>query len=344
MRPHLALAAVVLATLAAGPSLALNLQGSAWARRSRNWDATTYGFYIHAFDEGKAVVEQLRSLRRHYAAAPVYVMSDGGMNCTGACEDIGNCHFAWRPPANDRWNPKPFFRRFKDAVRWLDTEYVIMLEPDVEVVKPIDPQAAFEFDAGGLADENPPLHDRTMDYLEALARRTTNNSEYVIRWDHFGLAGGTYFRSDAALDAFDSDLIDWQLAKKLEMSHRVYSSDVAMCLVLAARGYSYSPWKDLSQLRFDRELYAKGKSTAFRHYGREEEKLYYGEPLDRADRGLITSGPKNVDNILCQGCVHTDNDEECWPKDWTTNQAHPIGCPHRAHGSFIGLDNFVSAY
>ncbi len=37
-------------------------------------------------------------------------------------------------PRNDRWHPWPFFRRLYDAAVSLDTEYVIMLEPDNTVL------------------------------------------------------------------------------------------------------------------------------------------------------------------------------------------------------------------
>jgi hypothetical protein len=55
------------------------------------------------------------------------------------------------------------------------------------------------------------------------------------------LAGGSYFRTSAILDAFSDAAIndiDWDLAECYE-SKRLYSSDFAMPIVLAARGYRF---------------------------------------------------------------------------------------------------------
>lgn len=295
-----------------------------------------YGFYLHIFAEPAAILEQMKSVRKFFPTSPVYVMSDGGINATGACAIIGNCLFDWRPPANDRWNPKPFFRRFRDAARWLDTDYVIMLEPDVAVQGPIEHEP--QDDAGGIADKNPPLHQSTIDYVEALGRRVSGNASFQMKWNRFGLAGGTYVRTDAALDAFDPDFLDWGLLQKMEMTHRVFSSDVAMVFLLTAKGYSHYPWADLSQKRYYKEMYDAGRSTPFRHYGREEVKPGYGVRLDKEDRALFSEGPKNRGEVTCQGCVFTDDDSLCYP------EGEKIACPISGpRASLLGLDNLLGA-
>merc|ERR550537_2071825 len=89
-------------------------------------EETKYGFFLHVFHEPTAVVHQAQDVRKYYPEAPVYISSDGGLNYTRLCAKIGNCKFVWNPPANDRWNPKPFLTLFSTGLKWLGTEYVIM--------------------------------------------------------------------------------------------------------------------------------------------------------------------------------------------------------------------------
>merc|ERR1719221_2418927 len=103
-----------------------------------------YGFYMHTFSDGQACIHLLREVRRVYPAEPIYIMSDGGKNFSGLCHELGNCEFAWKPPANDRWNPVPFFLRFKEAARWLKTKFIIMLEPDNELRFKIGTEPQFD--------------------------------------------------------------------------------------------------------------------------------------------------------------------------------------------------------
>jgi len=73
-------------------------------------------------------------------------VGDGGLDFSNLCREEG-CFFMLCPPANDRWHPWPFFRRLYDAAVHLQTEYVIMLEPDNTIHGPIKERP--EHDAGG---------------------------------------------------------------------------------------------------------------------------------------------------------------------------------------------------
>eukprot|EP00406_Dinophysis_acuminata_P062009 CAMPEP_0179294906 /NCGR_PEP_ID=MMETSP0797-20121207/44148_1 /TAXON_ID=47934 /ORGANISM="Dinophysis acuminata, Strain DAEP01" /LENGTH=98 /DNA_ID=CAMNT_0021004135 /DNA_START=41 /DNA_END=334 /DNA_ORIENTATION=- len=91
-------------------------------------------------------------------------MSDGGQNFSGLCERVGNCEFEWKPPANDRWNPVPFFLRFQTAARKLNSKFVVMLEPDNELRQRI--RVTPNQDAGGLNDANPAFGEKMVKYIE----------------------------------------------------------------------------------------------------------------------------------------------------------------------------------
>lgn len=51
-----------------------------------------------------------------------FPQGDGGMDFTPLCKQQG-CTFVLCPPANDRWHPWPFFKRFVDAAESLKTEF-----------------------------------------------------------------------------------------------------------------------------------------------------------------------------------------------------------------------------
>lgn len=66
------------------------------------------------------------------------------------------------------------------------------------------------------------------------------------RYHGSGLAGGTYFRSAAILDAFSDEkvaAINFTQMMTFD-SARVLSSDFAMPIALSMAGYTYSPWND----------------------------------------------------------------------------------------------------
>lgn len=286
------------------------------AKPAANHSRGKYGFYLHTYSQPKACIEQLRDLRKFHPEAPVYIMSDGGMNFSGICNKIGNCEFQWRPPANDRWNPKPFLARFKEAAKWLQTTFVVMLEPDVS----INHQITYEppVDAGGLRDANPGLGQALFSYVEGIARKK-GHKDFKVSWDRFGLAGGSYVRADAAIASFDADIVDWKLLAS-KGDRRVFSSDVAMPIVLSAHGYTYLPWEDVTQSRFQKFWGLPNHPTALQHHGSDEgTKPNYGKPLSKDEALLVTESTIKHGKVMCQGCVWVD-DALCWKQT-------PVACP-----------------
>jgi len=281
-----------------------------------------YGFYLHTFADGEACIHLLRRVRGLYPREPIYIMSDGGMNFSRLCAEVGNCEFSWKPGANDRWNPMPFFHRFQEAARVLRSKYIIMLEPDNELRHSItaDPP----YDAGGLEDGNPAFGQGMVDYVEGLGRENSGNRDFTLLWHRFGLAGGSYFSTAAVLDAFDPGTIDWRRLRELD-GKRVWSSDVAMPLALAIHGYTYYPWGDVTQKR-----YGLRAQSALRHYGRDEVKPgAMGSGISLQDLGLVSDDVPAHADVTCQGCVWVASDEECYEGAPTT----PIHCPTTEHDS-----------
>uniref|UniRef100_A0A7S2IW21 Uncharacterized protein n=1 Tax=Zooxanthella nutricula TaxID=1333877 RepID=A0A7S2IW21_9DINO len=248
-------------------------------------------------------------------------MSDGGADFTGLCK-FENCTFQLCPPANDRWHPWPFFRRFYDAARSLGTEFVVMLEPDNTVHGPITrPPPA---DAGGLYVPSRSFGLR--EYVEQLAAQRAPGFAWTKKAMQAGLAGGSYFRTAAVLDAFSDEAvakIDWNYVAE-RVTKEVFSSDFAMQYALAARGWHIEAWEDSAQMSRDPDMPSAGpKDAAFRHYcacypgGKPTYKLH----LAREDKALVAEPPKvySQTNSVCQLCYNHSRYVELWGSSMCTS-------------------------
>lgn len=223
-----------------------------------------YGFYIHGFAEDAAILYQVRQLKKFFPHSPVYIMSDGGADYSELCKELG-CWSEICPPANDRWHPWPFFRRMYDAAIKLNSEYVVMLEPDNTIHGPIKHEP--KFDAGGLFVDQRSYG--MSEYIVSLAQERVKNFQWNQSSWTAGLCGGSYFRTDALLDSISDEhmmKIDWgKIARGT--SKEIYSSDLALIYAFAARGYTTGPWEDSAQMGRSKDKPVSGTmESAFRHY------------------------------------------------------------------------------
>ncbi|CAE7356813.1 ppiA [Symbiodinium microadriaticum] len=237
-------------------------------------------------------------------AGSVQVMSDGGMDFSPLCEQQG-CTFKLCPPANDRWHPWPFFRRLYDAAESLNTEYVIMLEPDNTIHGPIKREP--KHDAGGIY-----VQDRSfglVDYVEKLAQARVPGFKWSRKAMSAGLAGGAYFRKEAILDALSDEnmmkLEAWWLGE--QATKEIYSSDFAMQYAFAARGWHIEPWEETAQMDKNKDIPLTGpKDASFRHYCScyPGGKPTYNIKLKKEDEKLVRQQPEKYQqtNSVCQLC------------------------------------------
>mmetsp|Transcript_15241 Transcript_15241/g.37876 ORF Transcript_15241/g.37876 Transcript_15241/m.37876 type:complete len:320 (-) Transcript_15241:326-1285(-) len=229
-------------------------------------------------------------------------MSDGGQQYDGLCDELNSkavetssarkfCFAATCPPVEDRWHPWPFFRRFYDAAMTLSSvEYLVMLEPDNTVHAPFL-RDLMPHDAGGIRDHNGDFSQALVSYVESLARKLPGKGDFTWEYKGTGLAGGSYYKRKAIIDAFSdaaSEAIDWGKMFKLGPSAAVYSSDFAMPLALAARGLTYKPWAQVRQAYGDHTdpTQPTGERVAVLHYNRD---IKGGKPSTRfrvPSRGL----------------------------------------------------------
>jgi len=274
---------------------------------------TEVGFYFPVHDQLEGVVEVLRSARRFYPKSPIYVLQDGGsLDFTDLCrQERFSCTFERVTGENSRWNPHSWFARMRKAATLLKTQYIIYLEPDVKITR--RHLRAPEQDAGGVYDNfNPTMAQETKQYLEGLGRQ--RDPCFNISWIHFGLCGGSYYRTEALLDAFDPKhvaKIDWQRLRAKEGTDKTMSSDFAMAVAFAARGWTVRPWEESAQQFLDaptdpkqlasfREKWpACNPNAAFQHNHKE---LYHA-PIADEDRVLVTRYTDGLSDTTCHGCV-----------------------------------------
>lgn len=296
--------------LGKGDARLVQQHGQAPAQVSRG---NTYGFYLHTFAKVSACMHLLREVRQNFPNEPVYIVSDGGVIFDAICRQIGNCKFDWRPPANDHWNPYPFLNRFREATRWLGTKFVVLLEPDSEV------RGSVVLSTGearpDTADARAGFSRAMSEYILAAGRNASGNRDHKVDWGPPGLVGGSLFSAESVLDAFRPDTIDWKRLRGLD-GDRVWSSETAMSLALALKGYRFLPWSEVREER----LGLKDESL-WQHYGRDgmEATALLGARMSRADQTLVTLPKPAPGMVTCHGCV--------WAPDDKCMLSEPIECP-----------------
>jgi len=281
-----------------------------------------YGFYLHCFDGLPPILYQVRQIKQFFPGSPIYIMSDGGEDYSELCRQYG-CQFELCPPANDRWNPWPFIRRFYDATVALNSEYVIMLEPDNTIHGPIT--RAPTADAGGI--ESLKRRFKNKHYIEALAREVVGPGfNWTWRSMEAGLAGGSYFRAEAVLDAFRDEMVarlDWNLLGK---DTKYFSSDFAMPYLLAARGYNMEPWPDVAQMEKDKQIPHTGAAdAAFKHYSRgfpggKPTYRLRTQPGEELLSRAVPARYANKNAYNCQLCYNLSEYIERWGSARCTNR------------------------
>ncbi|CAD7922148.1 unnamed protein product [Amoebophrya sp. A25] len=281
------------------------------AQRKKN-DNAWLAFYIHLGERRKraAVTYLVARIAYFHPGAVVYIVSDGADRFERYCDFVNRdgggggqfaplkCLSASCPPAEDRWHPWPFFRRFWDAASAVpqSVEYLVYLEPDVTMHTALRKEHMTE-DAGGILDHNGLFSDRLVNTVEQIARKN-GAADYRWKYRGTGLAGGSYYKKSAILSAFSdeaSKAIDWGKMFRFGPSAAVYSSDFAMPIALAHKGLSYKPWPAVRQAYgsyIDREQ--PGNATvSLIHYNRD---IQGGKPDSRLQ--LVASAVGNTDSSI----------------------------------------------
>lgn len=211
---------------------------------------TSIGVRYAAFREVSAVNYSLRRLREVYPDAPVYMISDGGSDFSYLESDpkirffMGEdtMGYAAAGPSLDGMiangtfdvelalkigEPVHFMNRMRDAVAYCNTDYMLLMEPDVIVrgeIK-IDP-------SHHLVGQKPnEIEPKILEYIRARAGNQT------VR--HFGPVGGLV-RSESFMKVFEMVQRDPEMLRDLlKISPRVKCWDYLIVVLFAIAGYPY---------------------------------------------------------------------------------------------------------
>jgi len=197
-----------------------------------------------------------------------------------------------------------------------------MLEPDNTIHGPIKyPPTA---DAGGILSLKRRFKNKH--YIEGLAREVVGPGfNWTTSAMEAGLAGGSYFRTEAILDAFRDEMVarlDWNMLGK---DFKYFSSDFAMPYLLAARGYIMEPWPEVAQMEQDKTIPHTGAAdAAFKHYSRgfPGGKPTYRLRMHPGDEQLIKPVPAKYadkDAYNCQLCYNLTQYIQRWGTTRCTN-------------------------
>merc|ERR1712217_168231 len=213
-------------------------------------------------------------------------------------------------------------KRMVDAATALQSEYVVMLEPDNTVHAPITREPTHG--AGGLYVSGRSFGCR--ESAETLAQERVPGFKWTDQSMRAGLAGGAYFRADAIFDAFSDEHVnklDWNYIGD-KCSKEIFSSDFAMQYALAARGWPVHAWHDCSQMDRDKDNPLTGpKDAAFRHYCScyPGGKPTYNLHVKSEDHGLFKEPPAKYAQYgsVCQLCYNHTRYVELWGSSQCTN-------------------------
>jgi len=210
-----------------------------------------------------------------------------------------------------------------DAAVSLNTEFLIMLEPDNTIHGPITRHPTH--DAGGL---RVPRRRFNREYAEKLAQEVKPGFKWKEESMEAGLCGGSYYRTAAVLDAFSDESIariDWNLLGEV-CTKEVYSSDFAMPFALTARGYEMWPWEDAAQMETSTTKPKAGSGpadAAIKHYGGAYPggKPTYNLRVEPADEKLFKDplSKHKQFNTNCQVCYNLKTYTERFGSDQCTN-------------------------
>jgi len=186
----------------------------------------TYSFFFLAFRQPVAAKMAFLRVKSIYPDSPVYIYSDkGGIDLSGLCTDDPKCKFTESPVHNGhafdsykkRLRPeileraKIFMTTFRDAAEWGQCEYMVYVEEDVWIEKPITANYVPVGDNGGIFNPWYPVF--TWPLQEYIRVQTGQPMEVKTV-----IYGASYYRTDALIDAMDNhwDKIDWMKVNELD--------------------------------------------------------------------------------------------------------------------------------
>lgn len=235
------------------------------------------GAYFQCFNQKKATFETLKSFRKYYPDAPVYLLSDKGEDFSEIARHF-NCDYEYSEENIAYWPCKNIIgwlaRINKVCEKFSDCDWILLLEDDVRVRDKISkmPRGHLVGQGGG-------------DNLKGGKQISLKAKEYI--WDRYpGLeingisgCGGSIFHRKSFIDCYKNiEEYDVETLKKLD-NGLSWATDFALTFLFLMNGLLVRRWLDHS----DEPAKNYGPASAFDHYF----KIYYQQSLTEEDLKII---------------------------------------------------------
>lgn len=265
------------------------------------------GFVYQCFDEDLSLFNCLSGVREYYPDAPIYLMSDGGGNDYSNAAKYFKCKYIkYLDNVNPNFqsldgNGKPiskelnisrylaYLRRMKDALSFLNTDYVLRLEDDVRCTGRIWHIPKFDvvgpFNIYGTFDE---VTNHYINYTRGTPYNKENDKVY-----NYNCGGGAIFKRTSFLEYIEKVLETPDIAYYLYDLNSRNLKDEAIADGLGMLFFGYSMGRSFNVADVNVDIGPLKKYVAIVHHYKED----YGKKCDLERLTTSNSKPKVKDMI-----------------------------------------------
>jgi hypothetical protein len=255
------------------------------------------GFVYQCFNEDLSLFNCLSGVREHYPDAPIYLMSDGGGNDYSQVAEHFKCKYVQYLNSVDPHFQKEgqavskevniekylaYLRRMKDALTFLDTDYVLRLEDDVRCTGKIWHIPNFDiigpFNIYGTFDE---VTNHYINYTHGTSYNKDNDKIY-----NHNCGGGAIFKRTSFLKYINQVLENPEVVYLFYDLHSRNLKDEAIADGLGMLFFGYSTGRSFNIADINVNIGQLKKYVSIIHHYKED----YGKTCDL--NRLITPSSK----------------------------------------------------
>jgi hypothetical protein len=288
----------------------------------------------------------LKGVREHYPDAPIYLMCDGGGNDYSKAAKYFNCtyvqfsnnvdlHFQKGSENDENNNPVPkelnvqlylaYLRRMKDAISFLDTDYVLRLEDDVRCTGKV--WHIPKFDVIGPFNIYGTFDDVTNHYIN-YARGTSYSKENDKIYNH-NCGGGAIFKRTSFLEYINHVLDNPDVAYYLYDLHKRNLNDKAIADGLGMLFFGYTMGRSFNIADVTVDIGQLKKYVTIIHHYKEDygKKCNLKELMSACLDLTSTTSTTLTTSTSTSRCIHRSNSSvkdmvKKYEKDITQSVTH----------------------
>ena len=246
--------------------------------------APTIGAFYPCYKRPKAVIQALSSFREHYPDSVVYMVCDGGYDYSQLAEHF-HCVYSHETQLgdgkttilSDTTKVVAYLQRLYSAAVAIKEDYILLLEDDVSVMKPVDDALPYSING---------TYWKAILWPKEIAFLKKRGGTHVPCWAplyFFGAWGGCILNRAFVLKHFTDIERDVALIES-NIGSKVMYSDILMSLITLLHGGTIGNYAGYCQTQYwNYEKRKKNGSISVLHQYKE----FYEAPLTDADRGLL---------------------------------------------------------